>query len=115
MRKRLFIGAVLASMMLVACNGENKPDISNMEKHTVAETTTETEAETTTTEPETTSVETLNPEAHRDFNPYFRKDSPAEMAEEMRENLMDVCLLQMNAVTLEYFSKENRWRKSGNT
>ena len=43
MRKRLFIGVVLSSMMLVACNGENKPDISNMEKHSTAETTTEAE------------------------------------------------------------------------
>lgn len=107
MRKRLFIGAVLASMMLVACNGENKPDISNMEKH--SETMTESKTTTeTTTEPETTSVETLNPEAKRDFNPYFQKDSPAEMAEEMMYNLMDVFLLQMNSVTMEEnWSEEN--------
>lgn len=99
MRKRLLIMAAMTSMMLVACGGENKPDISNMETHSAAETTTAAETEART-EPETTSIESPVPTANREFNPYFEKDTPAEMAEAMEYDLMNVFLLQMNSVTM---------------
>ena len=94
----------MTSMMLAACGGENKPDISNMETHseTMTESKTTTVPETEApTEPETTSIESPVPTANREFNPYFEKDSPAEMAEAMEYDLMNVFLLQMNSVTME--------------